>query len=105
LILLWFCFNILTLFHLFCNHSHLVQIFPLIHQINRNLLSDYNVVINNQTFEVNYSFLCRCYDKFLQMNSNQSEMVCEIPNKYMKVFVHSWIFLQEKRIHLTRFSF
>jgi hypothetical protein len=51
-------------------------------------LNDFTLIINGQTFELNYSLLCCLCAKFKQMESLPTELTIQVPNEHFKCFIH-----------------
>jgi hypothetical protein len=51
-------------------------------------LNDFSLIINGQTFKLNYSLLCCLCEKFQQMESPPTELSIQVPNEHLKCFIH-----------------
>jgi FtsZ-binding cell division protein ZapB len=45
------------------------------------------LIVNRQSFEINYSLLCCVSDKFLQMNCHENEFSFDIPNEHLNCLI------------------
>jgi hypothetical protein len=60
---------------------------------------------NIQTFEVNDSLLCCCSDKFVEINSNKSEIINQISNEYLNYFNSFMKLLKSNLFYFQNFPF
>jgi hypothetical protein len=52
-----------------------------------NKLNDFKLVVNDKTFNINFSLFCCVSDKFLSMKKQEEELICSIPEQYLHCFI------------------
>jgi hypothetical protein len=73
--------NISPVFKLTSKH------FKYIYQNDFNKLNDFKLIVNGKVFQINFSLFCCLSDKFLEMNQQEQELRCSIPNNYLPCFI------------------
>jgi hypothetical protein len=67
-------------------------------------MNDLKIIINKKIFEINFSLFCWGSDKFLQMKSNQPEVICQIPSEHLSCFYSFMSLFQGKPFQFQHYS-
>jgi hypothetical protein len=74
-------------------------------QFERKLFNDFQLNVNGEVFELNYSLLCCICNKFAQMKISSTEYSCQVSSEHLNCIIHFLKFFNGEPFHFQQYSF